>query len=68
MTANFTKNKAVVFVMVKEKHGPEPKTLDEARGLITADYQNQLEKDWIAMLRTKYHVSINNAVLNTIKP
>ncbi|UOG74152.1 peptidylprolyl isomerase [Hymenobacter tibetensis] len=36
-----------------------PKTLAEARGIATSDYQNYLEKEWIAQLRAKYPVQIN---------
>ncbi len=46
---------------------PEPKKLDEARGLITADYQNYLEQEWIKELRAKYPFKVNEAVLSSIK-
>jgi peptidyl-prolyl cis-trans isomerase SurA len=36
-----------------------PKTLAEARGLATSDYQNYLEKEWITQLRAKYPVQVN---------
>ncbi|GAA3922224.1 peptidylprolyl isomerase [Hymenobacter algoricola] len=36
-----------------------PKTLAEARGQATSDYQNYLEKQWIAQLRDQYPVKIN---------
>jgi len=36
-----------------------PKTLNEARGLATSDYQNYLEKEWITQLRAKYPVQVN---------
>lgn len=57
----------IVFVNVKEVLRPEPKTLNEARGLITADYQNYLEKIWIQYLRMKYPVVVNKEVLAKIK-
>ncbi len=46
---------------------PEPKTLDEARGLVTADYQTFLEEKWISDLRAKYPVTVNEEVLTTLK-
>jgi len=55
---------AVVHAIVK----PEPKKINEARGLITADYQNYLEKQWIIELRNKYPVTVNKELFNTIKP
>ena len=55
------------FVVVHGVLAPEPKLLGEAKGLITADYQNYLEKEWIATLRDKYPVTVNREVLNSIK-
>lgn len=46
------------------KKGPEDYT--DVRGLVTADYQDELEKEWIAGLRRKYAVEINREVLNTV--
>lgn len=45
---------------------PTPKTLDEARGYIIADYQDKLEKDWIASLKAKYAVKVNEDVLRSL--
>lgn len=42
------------------------KTLAEARGVVTADYQNQLEKEWIKELRNKYEIKIHKDVLESI--
>ena len=55
-----------VIVDIKEIIAPQPKQLDEAKGLITADYQNYLEKTWIAELRAKYPVKVNEPVLRTL--
>ena len=57
----------IVFVNIKKILKSEPKTLNEARGLITADYQNYLEKEWIRSLRAKYPVVVNRDVLAKIK-
>jgi peptidyl-prolyl cis-trans isomerase SurA len=46
---------------------PEPKSLQEARGLVTADYQTYLEDQWIKELRAKYNVVVYNDVLSTLK-
>ena len=55
------------FIVAYKVLTPEPKTLNEARGLVTADYQNFLEKDWIKTLRTKYPIQVNKEVLSTLK-
>jgi peptidyl-prolyl cis-trans isomerase SurA len=55
------------FVFGYEILDPEPKALQEARGLVTADYQAFLEEQWIRELRAKYPVTINKEVLSTLK-
>jgi len=60
-------NPGVVIVNVKKVIPPEGKTLNEARGLITNDYQNFLEKIWVEYLRNKYTVSVNKDILSHIK-
>ena len=50
-----------------DKIQPEPKTLDEARGLYVSDYQKYLEEKWIKELRAKYKVSVNKKLLKTVK-
>jgi peptidyl-prolyl cis-trans isomerase SurA len=60
-------NGTTVFVYVRKTLKPEVKELSEARGLITADYQNYLEKEWIASLRAKYPVEVKQDVLVKIK-
>lgn len=46
---------------------PEPKKLNEAKGLITADYQTYLESEWIKTLREKYKITVNQEVLKKVK-
>lgn len=50
-------------VNIMELLPPEPKGLDDARGLITADYQEELEQQWIQQLRAKYSFNVNRDVL-----
>ncbi len=49
-----------------DKIGPEPKTLEDARGLYISDYQNFLEEKWVKELRKKYKIKVNKKVLKTI--
>ena len=46
------------------KKGPEDYT--DVRGLVVADYQEALEKEWVADLRRKYVVKVNEDVLKTV--
>ena len=57
----------IVFINIKRVIKPEPKQLNEARGLITADYQNYLEKEWIRYLRSRYPVVVSKEVYAKIK-
>jgi peptidyl-prolyl cis-trans isomerase SurA len=57
---------SVVFVEIMQVMAPAPKELNEARGLITADYQTYLEKEWINELRKTYKVEVFRQVLDTI--
>jgi len=57
----------IVFVNIREVLKPEAKELNEARGLITADYQNYLETQWIKDLKIKYPVVVNKEVFAKIK-
>lgn len=47
--------------------GPQPIPLLEIRGQVTSDYQNKLELDWVAELRKKYQVQVNQLVYDKIK-
>ncbi|MFA8449412.1 MAG: peptidylprolyl isomerase [Bacteroidales bacterium] len=58
---------SVVFIKIMNVIEPEPKKLEEAKGIITADYQNFLEKQWIKELREKYPVMINENVFEKIE-
>ncbi|HQB28496.1 MAG TPA: peptidylprolyl isomerase [Paludibacter sp.] len=44
-----------------------PEEYTDVRGLVTADYQEYLEKEWIVHLRNKYPVKINQKVLKKIQ-
>lgn len=59
-------NKTLVIV-VNKVLPKSPKQLSECRGLVTADYQNHLETEWLKYLKDKYTVKVDDTVLNTIK-
>jgi len=54
------------FMKIEEVLPPADKKLEEARGYVIADYQDQLEKEWVASLREQYKVSINEEVLESM--
>jgi peptidyl-prolyl cis-trans isomerase SurA len=60
-------NGQVVVAEIEEVLPPQPKALNEARGMVTAEYQNHLEEEWIKELRAKYDYQVNREVLHTIK-
>ena len=43
-----------------------PQDYTDVRGLVTADLQDELEKLWVADLRRKYAVTVNEEVLKTV--
>ena len=52
---------------VKAVVAPGYKSLAEARGQATSDYQNHLEKEWIKELRAKYPVKVNQAEFDKVQ-
>ncbi len=56
-----------LIIEIHRRLDPMPKTLEEARGLVTADYQDFLEKKWLEELHGKYKIEVNKNVLSTIK-
>jgi peptidyl-prolyl cis-trans isomerase SurA len=61
-------DEAYTFIYVTAVHTkPDVRTFDDARGLVINDYQQVLEQKWIADLKKKYPVKINETVWNTVK-
>jgi peptidyl-prolyl cis-trans isomerase SurA len=67
LSEDVTMNNQTVFVRVGKRIPPAPKTLQEAKGPVTSDYQNYLEKQWLDELKAKYPVVVNKDVLYSIK-
>ena len=44
----------------------KPASYQDVRDLVVADYQDALEKQWVAQLRKKYAVKVDEAVLATV--
>lgn len=62
-----TVDKTTKIVRVLEVRDPEPKTLNEAKGLVISAYQQQLEEDWLNELKAKYPVTVNEKTLEKVK-
>lgn len=43
-----------------------PKKIEDSKGIVIADYQNFLDKEWIKVLRSKYSFQVNEANYNSI--
>lgn len=67
ISADLVVNDQTAFVHIKEVLQPMPKELEEAKGAITAAYQDHLEDNWIKELRAKYPYTVNKEVLYTIQ-
>jgi peptidyl-prolyl cis-trans isomerase SurA len=61
------RNQGKKLIFVNTILPPMPKTLNEIRGQATADYQNYLDHQWIAELRAKYPVVINQEALKNVR-
>jgi len=67
-TTSIIKNEKSTSIVVINKLLPvAPKELNEVRGLVTSDYQNFLEEEWVKSLKEKYKVTVNNEVLKLVK-
>jgi len=55
-----------VVVWIKEILKSGQKSLSEAKGYVTSDYQTFLEEAWVEKLRNKYDIIINNKTLETL--
>ena len=62
----YTAPKGYEYTAVFGKKLKAPKTYDDVRELVVADYQEYLEKQWIADLRKQYPVVLNEEALATV--
>ena len=63
-TAEYTPSEEFPIVVAVGKVIKAPQTYEDERGKVTTDYQDYLEKQWIAKLREKYEVVVNKEVLD----
>lgn len=53
--------------IVRVYNEPGQRSFEDARGIVISDYQQVLEDKWLAQLKKKYPVKVNEAVFKTIK-
>jgi peptidyl-prolyl cis-trans isomerase SurA len=63
---NFVSDGIYVTVVVSEISSPVIKKLEESRGYVIADYQENLEKTWMEKLRAKYPIKEDLSVLKSL--
>jgi peptidyl-prolyl cis-trans isomerase SurA len=62
----FAANGEYYVFKVDEVMEPRQRVFTEAKGLVTAAYQNQLEKSWLESLRKKYTIEIKKDALYNV--
>ncbi|WP_201977375.1 peptidylprolyl isomerase [Hymenobacter rubidus] len=65
-TYNVQKDGRYYAVTIDKTIPAGPKTLAEARGQATSDYQTYLEKEWISQMRAARPVKVNETELNKL--
>jgi peptidyl-prolyl cis-trans isomerase SurA len=55
-------NGGFAVLYVEELLPAGPKALNEIKGLVIASYQDRLEKAWVAALKEKFEVKVDEAV------
>ena len=67
VSADIKKDDKVIILVVNKVLPKTPKLLNEAKGMVTADYQNFLEKDWLTNIRKDHTIEVKEDVLNSVK-
>ena len=65
--AEYTPSEEFPIVLLVGKVIKAPQEYTDERAKVTTDYQDYLEKEWVAKLREKYPVVINQAVWESIQ-
>jgi peptidyl-prolyl cis-trans isomerase SurA len=64
---NETDNTASFIQVLQLYPAGQQRSFEEARGLVINDYQTALEEKWVAELKKKYPVQVNESVFKTLK-
>ncbi len=63
----YPNNDSFVVVNVKQIIAPGVKSLDDIKGRVLSNYQNDLEESWMRSLHSKYKVEVNKKALKHVK-
>ncbi|PWU04681.1 MAG: hypothetical protein C5B52_00975 [Bacteroidetes bacterium] len=66
LLVNDQDSSATFVYVIRVYTNPGKRSFDEAKGLVINDYQGELEKKWIAQLKKKYPVVVNQKVLQSL--
>lgn len=61
-----TNNDRIQFIQIRNTEAPRNKYFEECKGAVISDYQNYLEKEWLAKLKQKFTVTIDQQELNKL--
>ena len=56
-----------VYFMIDPRVINEPEEVNDVKGLVTSDYQNEFQTEWENELRKKYPVTVNEKVLKQVR-
>ncbi len=56
-----------VYFIFEPKVLDAPESMSDVKSLVTSDYQNQLEREWVESLKARYPVTVNEKVLKKVK-
>ena len=65
--ADFTPSKEFPFVFVQGKVLTKPESYTDVRGIVTSDYQEFLEQEWVKSLMEKYKIVVNSNILKEVE-
>lgn len=63
----YPSNDSFVVVNIKEVIAPGAKSLEDIRGRVLSNYQNDIEESWMQNLHSKYKVEVNKKTLKRVK-
>jgi peptidyl-prolyl cis-trans isomerase SurA len=67
LSNDIKKENKTIILSVNKVFPKTPKLISECKGIVTADYQNYLEKEWISSIRNGHQIKVNDEVLNSVK-